>query len=90
LSASLELPHAPVEIPKKRMSKHLLQAITKLIFFRTSHNQNSFWIALEHDNSSVPLYEGLLPSNFHPTQEESKAIMPPKLYANFIYLVGLV
>ena len=45
--AGLELPHAPVEIPKQRMSKNFLQTIPKLII-RTADDQDSFWIARGH------------------------------------------
>ena len=41
--AGLEAPHAPVEIPKQRMSKNFLQTIPKLII-RTADGQDSSWI----------------------------------------------
>ena len=41
--AGLELPHAPVEILKQRMSKNFLQTIPKLII-RTADGQDSSWI----------------------------------------------
>jgi hypothetical protein len=71
------------------MSKHLLKAVTKLIFFRASDDQNSFWIALGLDNFSVPLYEGILPStSIHSRGVEGN--YASKTLLKLIYLVVLV